>query len=106
MEKRLIAGGVESEDEASILKALSPIGPATRGVFTAGGKYTTRGWTDWTQGFQYGSLVLAFDATGDQSLLHAARKRVVTRMPAHITHTGVHDHGFNTISTFGNLRRL
>ena len=24
-------------------------------VFTVNGKYTTRGWTEWTQGFQYGS---------------------------------------------------
>src|SRR5439155_11825126 len=24
----------------------------------------------------------------------------------HVTHTGVHDHGFNNISTYGNLRRL
>jgi unsaturated chondroitin disaccharide hydrolase len=23
-------------------------------VFTAAGKYTSRGWTEWTQGFQYG----------------------------------------------------
>ena len=23
-------------------------------VFTVDGKYTTRGWTEWTQGFQYG----------------------------------------------------
>jgi hypothetical protein len=27
-------------------------------------------------------------------------------MPPHITHVGVHDHGFNNLSTFGNLRRL
>ena len=24
-------------------------------VFTVEGAYTTRGWTEWTQGFQYGS---------------------------------------------------
>jgi len=24
-------------------------------VFTVKGKYTTRGWTEWTQGFQFGS---------------------------------------------------
>ena len=34
-------------------------------VFTVGGQYTTRGWTEWTQGFQYGCAILAFDATGD-----------------------------------------
>ena len=33
-------------------------------VFTAAGTYTARGWTEWTQGFQYGSALLQFDATG------------------------------------------
>ena len=37
-------------------------------VFTVGGKYQARGWTDWTQGFQFGSSLLQFDATGDASL--------------------------------------
>ena len=27
-------------------------------------------------------------------------------MSAHVTHMGVHDHGFNNISTYGNLLRL
>ncbi len=27
-------------------------------VFTARGKYTSRGWTEWTQGFQFGSALL------------------------------------------------
>ena len=27
-------------------------------------------------------------------------------MAPHVTHTGVHDHGFNNLSTYGNLRRL
>jgi hypothetical protein len=34
-------------------------------VFTVKGQYTTRGWTEWTQGFQYGSEILQFDATGE-----------------------------------------
>jgi unsaturated chondroitin disaccharide hydrolase len=33
-------------------------------VYTVDGKYTTRGWTEWTQGFQYGSAILQYDATG------------------------------------------
>ncbi len=33
-------------------------------VFTSGGRWTSRGWTEWTQGFQYGSALLQFDATG------------------------------------------
>ena len=39
-------------------------------------------------------------------LLAAARRHVVAGMAEHLTHTGVHDHGFNNISTYGNLRRL
>ena len=31
-------------------------------VFTVAGIYTTRGWTEWTQGFQFGSAILQFDA--------------------------------------------
>jgi len=27
-------------------------------VFTVKGKYTSRGWTEWTQGFQFGSAIL------------------------------------------------
>ena len=38
-------------------------------VFTVKGKYTARGWTEWTQGFQYGSALLQFDATGDERFL-------------------------------------
>ena len=33
-------------------------------VFTVAGKYSTRGWTEWTQGFQYGSAILQYDVTG------------------------------------------
>jgi hypothetical protein len=36
-------------------------------VFTVKGKYTSRGWTEWTQGFQYGSALLQFDAMGDDA---------------------------------------
>jgi hypothetical protein len=75
-------------------------------VFTVNGRYTTRGWTEWTQGFVYGCAILAFDVTGEKSLLKLGRERTIQRMPPHITHMGVHDHGFNNISTFGNLRRL
>src|ERR1700727_2290044 len=66
-------------------------------VFTINGQYTTRSWTDWTQGFQYGLPLLAFEATDDRTLLDLARTHIVERMAPHITHTGVHDHGFNNI---------
>jgi unsaturated chondroitin disaccharide hydrolase len=75
-------------------------------VFTVGGKYTSRGWTEWTQGFQFGSSLLQFDAAGDPEFLELGRARTVERMASHVTHTGVHDHGFNNVSTYGNLLRL
>jgi hypothetical protein len=75
-------------------------------VFTINGKYSTRGWTEWTQGFQYGSSILQYDATGEKSFLETARKKTVEKMAPHVSHIGVHDHGFNNISTYGNLLRL
>jgi len=75
-------------------------------VFTVAGKYTSRGWTEWTQGFQFGMGFLHFDATGDASSLKLAREKTVKLMASHVSHVGVHDHGFNNVSTYGNLRRL
>ena len=75
-------------------------------VFTVNGNYTTRGWTEWTQGFQYGSAILQYDATGEKSLLESGRRKTVELMAPHVSHTGVHDHGFNNVSTYGNLFRL
>ena len=46
-------------------------------VFTINGKYSTRGWTEWTQGFQYGSAILQFDATGDFKMLETARLKTL-----------------------------
>ena len=43
-------------------------------VFTVAGKYSTRGWTEWTQGFQYGSEILQFDATGDETYLAMGKR--------------------------------
>ena len=75
-------------------------------VFTVNGKYSTRGWTEWTQGFQYGSAILQYDATGEKDVLDYARKRTLEKMAPHVSHIGVHDHGFNNVSTYGNLLRL
>ena len=75
-------------------------------VFTVDGRYTSRGWTEWTQGFQYGCALYQFDATGDEGLLEMARERILARMASHVSHVGVHDHGFNNVSTYGNLLRL
>jgi len=75
-------------------------------VFTVRGQYTSRGWTEWTQGFQYGSALLQFDATGDERFLEIGRRGTFERMATHVSHIGVHDHGFNNVSTYGNLWRL
>lgn len=75
-------------------------------VFTVAGRYTSRGWTEWTQGFQFGAALLQFDATGDRAFLETGRQRTLSLMAPHITHIGVHDHGFNNVSTYGNMRRL
>lgn len=75
-------------------------------VFTVAGQYTTRGWTEWTEGFHYGSAFLQFDATGEPRFADAARRLTVARMASHVSHTGVHDHGFNNLSTYGHWLRL
>jgi hypothetical protein len=75
-------------------------------VFTVNGRYSARGWTEWTQGFQYGSALLQFDATSDKRFLEIGRRNTIERMAAHVSHVGVHDHGFNNISTYGSLLRL
>ena len=75
-------------------------------VFTVNGEYTSRGWTEWTQGFQFGCAILQFDATGDDRFLEIGRKKTVQLMASHVSHIGVHDHGFNNVSTYGNLLRL
>jgi unsaturated chondroitin disaccharide hydrolase len=75
-------------------------------VFTVRGKYNSRGWTEWTQGFQFGSAILQFDATGEKRFLELGRSRTLERMASHLSHFGVHDHGFNNVSTYGNLLRL
>ncbi|MCB9947641.1 MAG: glycosyl hydrolase [Rhodospirillaceae bacterium] len=75
-------------------------------VFTVDGRYTARGWTEWTQGFQFGSAILQFDATGEARFLDLGRQRTRDLMAPHLTHFGVHDHGFNNVSTYGALLRL
>ena len=75
-------------------------------VFTVDGRYTAKGWTEWTEGFMYGLAILHFDATGDERSLELGRRGTVEHMATHVSHIGVHDHGFNNVSTYGNLRRL
>jgi unsaturated chondroitin disaccharide hydrolase len=96
------------ELSARKIRALEESWPARGGapVFTVDGRYQARGWTEWTQGFQFGASVLQFDATGETEFLELARDRTLNRMAAHLTHVGVHDHGFNNVSTYGGLWRL
>ena len=75
-------------------------------VVTVNGTYEPRSWTDWTQGFQFGSSILQFDATGDEYFLELGIKDTREKMASHVSHFGVHDHGFNNQSTYGNLLRL
>lgn len=75
-------------------------------VFTVKGKYTTRGWTEWTEGFVYGSSFLQYDATDADHFLELGKKMTVERMATHVSHVGVHDHGFNNLSCYGNWLRL
>ncbi len=75
-------------------------------VITRAGKYASRGWTEWTQGFQFGCQILQFDAAGGTSFFEMGRENTLRYMAPHVSHIGVHDHGFNNVSTYGNLRRL
>jgi hypothetical protein len=51
-------------------------------------------------------MALQFDATGDKAFLELCRDRTLKVMAPHLTHIGVHDHGFNNVSTYGSLWRL
>src|SRR5690606_20062513 len=79
------AGKIEAIDRTCPPGTPSP-------VFTVDGRYTARGWTEWTQGFQYGASILQFDATGDRTFLERGRDLTVRAMAPHLSHTGVHDH--------------
>src|SRR5579862_3555501 len=96
------------ELSAQKIRSLERAWDVTRGapVYTDAGHYTSRGWTEWTQGFQYGSAILQFDATDEHEFLEIGRERTLALMAPHLSHTGVHDHGFNNVSTYGNLLRL
>ncbi len=93
---------------AQKVRAIDRTWDTSRGtpVYTVDGTYATRGWTEWTQGFQYGCAILAGDALDDAKLIQLGKRRTIKHMLPHVTHTGVHDHGFNNLSTYGNLLRL
>jgi hypothetical protein len=74
-------------------------------VFTVDGRYASRGWTEWTRGFMCGSELLQFDATGERRALERGLADLDAIEPL-AYHTGVHDHGFNIVSSFGAVLRL
>jgi hypothetical protein len=43
---------------------------------------------------------------GDERFLEIGRRGTISHMASHVSHIGVHDHGFNNVSTYGNLLRL
>lgn len=96
------------ELSARKIRALERRWDAAKGtpVFTVKGAYTSKGWTEWTQGFQFGSALLQFEATGEREFLELGRRNTLLKMATHVSHVGVHDHGFNNVSTYGNLWRL
>ena len=49
-------------------------------VHTVQGRYQPRGWTEWTLGFEVGSALLQFDATGDEEFLSVGRRQVLEKM--------------------------
>src|SRR5258708_25267816 len=58
-------------------------------VFTVEGLYRARGWTEWTQAFQFGSALLQLDATADALFLDLGPARTGERVAAHVTHIRV-----------------
>jgi len=96
------------EFSAAKLRSLANAFDASRGspVLTVQGTYVARDWTEWTEGFLYGSALLQYDATGEAWFLDWGRRQTVERMAAQVTHIGVHDHGFHNVTTYGNLLRL
>lgn len=94
------------ELSAGKIAALDPDGGGGSPVFTVDGRYTARGWTEWTQGFQVGSALLQFDATDERRFLDLGVAQTTRLMAPHVSHVGVHDHGFNNVSTYGALLRL
>lgn len=77
----------------------------TAPVFTHAGKYRSWGWTEWTRGFLFGMPVILSEMTGDFSLLDNVRMNI-HKLDSYLTHTGVHDHGFNIFSSYGHLWRM
>ena len=76
-----LAAKVETmfESAAAKINSIEKSWDPSRGtpVFTINGRYTSRGWTEWTQGFQFGCAILQFDGTGDETFLEIGRDRTI-----------------------------
>lgn len=81
------------------------VGQPNAPVFTYAGRYQPRGWTEWTRGFLFGIPILFYELTKETPFIEMVRGEL-SRLFSYLTHTGVHDHGFNTVSSFGNMWRL
>jgi len=88
----------------AIDQAMSHSQPAP--AFTVQGKYVAHSGAESVPGFFYGSALLQFDAFWDESFLRLGRERIAQSMGPYVTRTGAHDHGYNNVSTYGNLWRL
>jgi len=75
-------------------------------VVTAAGKYPQSGLDAVDAGVHVWQCPAVLDATGSEELLRVGREGTRQSMAEHVTHTGVHDHGFNNLATYGQLRRL
>src|SRR5687768_5471285 len=82
----LSAGKIRSLDDTWPEQAKTP-------VFTVDERYQSHSWTEWTQGFQFGTAILQFDATSDRTFLELGRMRTLERIAPHLTHINMHDHG-------------
>ncbi len=74
-------------------------------VFNVNGIYTTRGWTEWTQGFQYIIPLLITEATGNKDMLNFGKEKTIAKMVHYLCHFGVHVHRFNNLSTYENYSK-
>lgn len=74
-------------------------------VLTVRGQYMPRPWTEWTMGFFFGSIILQYEITKNAKLLYYVLTNLDKYMVKYLTHSGIHDHGFQTISSYGNLLR-
>lgn len=74
------------ELSARKIEAIQRASASDTPVFTVDGTYTSRGWTEWTQGFQYGSALLQFDATGQERFLAVGKDGTRAVMASHVSH--------------------